>query len=250
MNAQLYFSRLTLRRDAANIAPLIQELQPFNSSDRLVMDHKLLWTVIPPDVRTEVERRRAAGTPQSAFLWRADRQRGRYYLLGPKPLEESPFFTIETKPFRPKLSPGDRLAFDLRLNATVDRKVFHSHGDKPAIRQRCDIAMDLLKNAPRTSEDEPLNRAKFRMQFAQKAADDWLSTRAEEGGFCLDTLRLEGYRAERFARRGGKFGTLGIFDLKGALTITDPNSFLARLRQGFGRGKAFGCGLMLIKRVA
>lgn len=240
---RLHFSRLTLRRDAADIAPLLQVLQPSKSSDRLAVDHRLLWTVIPPEVRTEVEQNRMAGTPKSAFLWRADRQRGRYYLLGPKPLESSPFFTIEAKPFEPTLSPGDQLAFDLRLNATVDRKVSRTREDEP-IRQRCDVAMDLLNNAPS-------DRAKHRMQFAQKAVSGWLAARAATYGFHLEVERLllEGYRAERFARRGGKFGTLGIFDLKGALTITEPNLFLARLRQGFGRGKAFGCGLMLIRRI-
>ena len=154
MSEPLHFSRLTLRRDAADIAPLLQVLQPSKSSDRLAVDHRLIWTVIPPNVRTEVEQSRTAGTPKSAFLWRADRQRGRYYLLGPKPLEDSPFFAIETKPFEPTLSPGDRLAFDLRLNATVDRKVSRTRGNEPAIRQRCDVAMDLLKNVPRTRGDE------------------------------------------------------------------------------------------------
>ena len=243
MSTLLYFSRLTLRRDAEDIKPLLQVLQPSKSSDRLAVDHRLLWTVIPTEIRTEVEQSRTAGTPKSAFLWRADRQRGRYYLLGPKPLEESPFFTIETKPFVPALSLGNKLAFDLRLNATVDRKVGED-GRGKAVRQRCDVAMDLLK------EEAKPDRAGSRMQLAEKAACDWLTTRAVEHGFHLDELRLEGYRAERFARRGGKFGTLGIFDLKGALTITEPNSFLSRLRQGFGRGKAFGCGLMLIKRTA
>ena len=243
MSEPLHFSRLTLRRDAADIAPLLQVLQPSKSSDRLAVDHRLIWTVIPPDVRTDVEQSRTAGTPRSAFLWRADRQRGRYYLLGPKPLEDSRFFTIETKPFEPALSPEDRLAFDLRFNATVDRKVGEDSQGK-AIRQRCDVAMDLLK------EEAKPDRAGSRMQLAEKAAYDWLRTRAAEHGFRLDKLRLEGYRAERFVRKGGKFGTLGIFDLKGTLTITEPNSFLARLRQGFGRGKAFGCGLMFIRRIA
>ena len=243
MSNPVYFSRLTLRRNAADIAPLIQVLQPSEKSDRIAVDHRLIWTVIPPDVRTAVDQSRAAGTPKSALLWRADRQRGRYYLLGPEPKTDSPFFTIETKPFEPLLSPDDRLAFDLRLNATVDRKVGIDSQGK-AIRQRCDVAMDLLK------EETKFDRAKSRMQLAEKAAHVWLTTRAVEHGFRLDKLRLEGYRAERFARRGGKFGTLGVFDLKGALTITEPNSFLTRLRQGFGRGKAFGCGLMLIKRIA
>ena len=183
MSGPLHFSRLTLRRDAVDIAPLLQVLQPSKSSDRLAVDHRLIWTVIPPDVRSEVEQSRTAGTPKSAFLWRADRQRGRYYLRGPKPLQDSSFFTIETKPFEPILSPGDQLAFDLRLNATVDRKV-GVDGRGKAIRQRCDVAMDLLK------AEAKLDRAESRMQLAEKAAHDWLAARAEERGFHLDKLRL------------------------------------------------------------
>ena len=42
MSEPLHFSRLTLRRDAADIAPLLQVLQPSKSSDRLAVDHRLI----------------------------------------------------------------------------------------------------------------------------------------------------------------------------------------------------------------
>lgn len=42
----------------------------------------------------------------------------------------------------------------------------------------------------------------------------------------------------------------GILDLRGSLTVTEPATFLAALARGFGRAKAFGCGLMLIRRAA
>ena len=42
----------------------------------------------------------------------------------------------------------------------------------------------------------------------------------------------------------------GVLDLVGTLDITDPAAFVIRLGQGFGRAKAFGCGLMLIRRAA
>ena len=37
-------------------------------------------------------------------------------------------------------------------------------------------------------------------------------------------------------------------DLTGEIAVTDPKAFLAKLAQGFGRAKGFGCGLMLIRR--
>ena len=206
MSAPLHFSRLTLRRDAADIAPLLQVLQPSKSSDRLAVDHRLIWTVIPPNVRTEVEQSRTAGTPKSAFLWRADRQRGRYYLLGPKPLEDSPFFAIETKPFEPTLSLGriswhSICALTLQL---IGKVLAGRSGNEPAVRQRCDVAMDLAQGCfPAHAGMNPSTALESRMQLAEKAAYDWLMTRATEAyGFHLDAAeaRRLSSRAFRTAR--------------------------------------------------
>jgi CRISPR system Cascade subunit CasE len=41
----------------------------------------------------------------------------------------------------------------------------------------------------------------------------------------------------------------GVLDISGVLEVHDPDRFLLRLAQGFGRARAFGCGLMLIRRV-
>jgi CRISPR system Cascade subunit CasE len=39
-----------------------------------------------------------------------------------------------------------------------------------------------------------------------------------------------------------------VLDFEGVLEVTDPVRFLAALANGFGRARAFGCGLMLIRR--
>ena len=41
---------------------------------------------------------------------------------------------------------------------------------------------------------------------------------------------------------------LGVVDLEGILQVGDPELFLGALRKGFGRAKAYGFGLMLIRR--
>lgn len=79
----------------------------------------------------------------------------------------------------------------------------------------------------------------------------WLARQGETAGFRLigaetgaySVAALPGHRGPR--RRQPQFG---ILDMTGALEVTDPAVFLARLAQGFGRAKAFGCGLMLIRR--
>ena len=52
-------------------------------------------------------------------------------------------------------------------------------------------------------------------------------------------------RGDNTRRGGPRFGGI---DLEAGLTLTDPAAFLGRLLGGFGRAKAFGCGLMLIRR--
>ena len=49
-------------------------------------------------------------------------------------------------------------------------------------------------------------------------------------------------------RRGEKPAGISTVDISGDLTVCDPAAFLAKLALGFGSAKAFGCGLMLIRR--
>jgi len=50
------------------------------------------------------------------------------------------------------------------------------------------------------------------------------------------------------SRRGGREIRFSTLDFTGLLTVTDPDVFLDKLEQGIGPAKAFGCGLMLLKR--
>ena len=42
---------------------------------------------------------------------------------------------------------------------------------------------------------------------------------------------------------------VGLLDVRGILSVKEPDTFLATLGTGLGRARAFGCGLMLIRRV-
>ncbi|MEX2454046.1 MAG: type I-E CRISPR-associated protein Cas6/Cse3/CasE [Rhodospirillaceae bacterium] len=231
MSAQLYLSRLTLKT-SPEITPLINVLQPRTPADAIETDHRLIWAVMPEDFQREQHQGGAA-----AFLWRRDDKAGRYFVLGPRPRDESSLFEVETKPFEARLGCGDRLEFVLRVNATVDRRTAGR-----TTRKRSDVAMDLLRSVA------PGDRPARRHEVAEKAACDWLGSRADKEGFALDALHLDGYRAVIVKRNPGKSGRIGVFDLRGLLTVTDPPAFLARLASGFGRAKAFGCGLMLVRR--
>ncbi len=246
MSEALHLSRITLKR-SPEIGPLIRALQPVDAGKAVDMDHRLIWTVMPEGFQKTHEEKRRAGVAESPFLWRRDDGKGRYYVLGPKPIPHSTLFDIETRPFEAALSPGERLQFVLRVHATVDRRM----GDRKSFgrkTERRDVAMDLLYATPKGE------RAEKRDSLAEKGAREWLEARAAASGFQLDALVLDGYCTMRIDRgqswNKSKPDQIGVFDLRGLLTVKVPDDFLARLRSGFGRAKVFGCGLMLIRRTA
>lgn len=216
----LYLSRVTLKDDPS-VAALAAALMP-SDADSLNTDHRAVWSLF-----ADAERERD-------FLWRKEQGRGRYMILSRRePDRGSPIFHVDSRPFDVALSPGDDLAFHLRVNATVSRKAGPGRG------KRHDVAMDLLRTHPKG------DRGAHREPLAERAARNWLAAHAE--GFELTALMLERYDTHEIPRQG-RPARFGIFDLAGRLRVTDPDAFLARMAQGFGRAKAFGCGLMLIRR--
>ena len=185
---------------------------------------------------------------RAAFLWRMTTKAGQFMLLGPQPHLESPWFTVETKPFDVQLREGQRLQFDLRVNATVNRMVDRARGRGG--RKRSDVVMDAIHAAERDG-GPARERAVLRSNLASGAVADWLSRQLRDNGAELLTaggngadFTLEGY-AERksvLARAAPALRERG-----GILRVRDPQAFRRKLETGFGRAKAFGCGLMLLK---
>lgn len=243
MSEGAWFTRLTLRGDDAAVASLIQELARSDPGASMTVGHRLMWTVAAPDTRAAFDQNNPDRTERSAFLWREAETGHKFYMLGPRPAEHSPFFRIETKLYAPAFHFGDRFAFELRVNPTVARKNdFHSRGRS----KRSDVVMDRMRNEEAEGADRKA-RARRRLAAAEGAAAEWLARVGVRDGFSLRGLKLDAYRVETLPRRGPK-AKIGVCDLRGALEVTDGERFLARVLAGFGRAKAFGCGLMLLRR--
>lgn len=247
MSAPLYLSRARLRRDAP-VAALRALLVPSGDSARVAAGHRLVWTLFgdSPDRTRD-------------FLWR-EADPGVFYLLSRRiPEDRHGLFALdEPKPFAPTLAPGDRLAFVLRANATVARGGGPGRRGKP-----CDVVMDALHGTP------PGERAQARRRAIETAGRAWLAAQGSKAGFTFppcksgsgsadgaeedadagerSTVRVVGYRTLRL-ERAGAHARIGILDFEGVLEVQDPTRFLEALTHGFGRAKAFGCGLMLIRR--
>ena len=234
----LYLTRAVLDREA-RAAALVPLLDPPDPDRALDAHHRLIWTLFPG--RDAVRE----------FLWRAD-GRGRFLILSHRePVQSDLFRPLDTTDFSPLLAPGDCLDFVLRANATKDRRVPKTAcGRRP--HRRVDLVMDALHKTPGQSAlgtDRISERPSLRMNLADQVATDWLAAQGARGGFVLERVRVEDYSVRQLSRAGKGRVTFGMLDLRGILSVKEPDTFLATLGNGLGRARAFGCGLMLIRRV-
>lgn len=202
--------------------------------------HQLLWQAFPDHqgnrpflFRQEMEEDTEQGKPPKGLPL--------FYVLSDRePVAISGLLDVQCKPFAPALREGEQLAFRLRANPTVARRVEGARHSP-----RSDVLMAAKKPFP------PGQRISAEcVQAMDKAARDWLETRAEGLGFHLPVAPEVGaYRQHSLQKPGRRdaiqFSTV---DYEGLLEVTDPGRLIETLAQGIGRAKAFGCGLMLIRR--
>lgn len=102
------------------------------------------------------------------------------------------------------------------------------------------------------------------MDWALKAASDfalesWLKNKGVRNGFELVhdesmngrkrlQFQAEGYRWHAMPKKGRDAGFSSV-DFDGELQVTDPELFQTMLFNGIGPAKAFGCGLMMVRRM-
>lgn len=239
-----YLIRAELNRTVPEHA-LRPLLDPSDRDSALDAHHRLMWTLFP---KSNTER---------DFLWRADEQ-GKFYILSSRePLDSRLFHPVDYKPFEPVLRIGDKLQFVLRVNATKDRRSRDNEEVKrgtrrcPVKNRRVDIVMDAMQRLEISGGLTGVNsRSIRRMDIAAKVARDWLTAQGVSRGFFLETLIVDDYRVAKLKRNRGPHATIGILDLRGIIVVHDPNVLVNNIVTGFGRSKAFGCGLMLIRRVS
>lgn len=70
----------------------------------------------------------------------------------------------------------------------------------------------------------------------------------EQHGFSLCESNVDAYRQQQIRReKARQMIQFSSVDYSGVLVVNDPERFLQRLAVGFGKSRAFGCGMMMIK---
>ena len=220
-------------------------------------DHQWLWErffAAPEGTARDFVFRRLDGGVAARF----------YTVSARPPRTDVPGWQVKAKPFNPTLCAGERLAFELRANPVVSRlgePLRHADGT-PRLRPsgsakhkvvRHDVVMDAKKGllAERglarwqdwTGADKPPL-----YELARDACRDWLVESGKRRGFEVHT---DGLSVEAYTQHLGKDAKLRFssVDFSGELTVLDTDRFGAALREGIGHAKAFGCGLLLVRRL-
>lgn len=211
----MYLSRMTLYTSQLLPSQLLHLVE----RGEYVM-HQWLWMLFP-------------GSQERQFLYRREELQGafRFFVLSKEAPAKSDIFQIECRPFDPVLSAGQALSFSLRANPTVCK------GGK-----RHDLLMEAKRQARGQSEEPEI------WPYQQQVAEAWLARQGDQYGFSLREVRVDAYRQQQVAsakmRRMIQFSNV---DYSGVLVVNDPALFLLRMTQGYGKSRAFGCGLMMIK---
>ena len=186
--------------------------------------HQALWKLYP-------ER----GDEQRNFLYRVEQlERGigthilMQSMIRPQQSEDSPVI-LDWREYNPVFSSGQRLRFRLRANPVKTIK----DSRKGTVEKKGKTYTKTVR-VPLIHEEQ------------QQA---WLE-RKLQGIAQLETLIIQPepilYFRKTKENRSGKIQPV-LFD--GILRITDPDAFSALFQTGIGPAKAFGCGLLTVKRV-
>jgi len=236
MTKQFYFSKITLR-----------ESVPISALRHLLHDgyapHKTVWQLLSHSPDQERD-----------FLFRFDvePQSGlpRFYVVSRHEAKDtSGLWDVQTKPYlahEPEKPPlftlGDTFRFSLRVNPTFDK----SDRSKKQ-KQRHDLICHLRKQLPKNAYGV---REESHATTEHRACKEWLERKTTLGFRLMnpdESLLVEQYDQLRFKHKD-QTTILSRVDMSGILEVTDVAKFWDNLTKGIGHGKAFGCGLLLIRR--
>jgi len=224
----MFLSKISLQQSSQTA----RELAQFSSNGSYA-SHQLLWKLF-----TDEEQRN--------FLFREEMDQGGlplfFVLSKAQPETNQTLFSVQSKTFHPQLAAGQRLAYKLRVNPTICIKGDSGKGKRH----------DVLMHAKYQARKNGSQNAQEMQSIMDQAAQTWISDehRLQKWGMQLDALpEIERYTQHRSLKKSANQLQFSSVDYQGVLTVKDGDKFLNQLSQGFGRSKAFGCGLMLIRRI-
>lgn len=219
----MFMSRASLKHSAAGGSGALAAFLS-QSAERIGQSHHLVWSLFGDraGARPFLYRLHGAGPAQPITIVSAER-----------PTDAHNLWELETKPFTllSNLRDGDELLWTIRVNAT------RKHGDK----RRCIVMEERRKGDPRSY-----------LGIAQAVAPAWLQAKLLAAGLeaAADRMAITAYDRKRFNRSLTERDqvTVAMTDVSGRGVVRSADALRAAMRSGIGAARAYGCGLLLIRR--
>ena len=219
----VYFSRIKLNPHSSR-----KEIIRYFSRDHYG-EHQELWKFF-------------SGDPNAKRNFLFYKEKNIYYVVSKQPPVASDDLKIlwsidGPKEYKPSLEKRQKLFFKLRFNPIVTK-------DKKRIDVVTYKKMQLNYRTLPQSEKPSLN------DLTTEACVEWLNKRMEHHGFSFNhsEVTVHSYQRKRAWKKQHSITYYSV-DIEGILTVVDIDKFKNMLFNGIGKERAFGCGLMLIKKL-
>jgi CRISPR system Cascade subunit CasE len=163
-------------------------------------------------------------------------------LLASHPVQSTHEMQIQVSPlYNPQIIEGEVLHFKLRANPVVKRK---ENGKPKEYGLIIDAKHQLKKKGLVCGEDYSLD------EIIHKKGLEWLERKGIQHGFFVENWNVAvGGDDEYLVSAEGKNNFLiRTLDFEGKLTVRNTGLFIKALFGGVGSAKAFGCGLLMVRR--
>lgn len=219
----MYLTQATLQPQSASLRAILQQQA---SRDR---SHRLIWTLFDSDPEARRD-----------FLWRETKAGERYLIQSQRPPRDAQagLWVLETRELTLAFDVGERLRFLLRANPVRARP------GAPARDKRVDVVMH--RRFPLDAEA----RRAWSQADTESALLDWLYAREEKLGLRFDRAHCLAMSYQPLSvglSPKDEPIRLTVADYQGLAEVTDPAALAAAVTAGVGKGKAFGCGLLLLR---
>lgn len=204
--------------------------------------HRHLWRLFPGEAR---EARASSDDARQGFLYRIETQGTGHPARLLLQSRQAPSYVkgvtlLASKSFDPAPVEGLRLAFVLTANPTktVVDALSENKADKLARHQ------EKLAQRPDKKVRPPSCRVPLIKEVDQRA---WLVRKLDTAAE-LESVEILPHPPLYF-RKGNRAGKLVTCTFEGVLRVTSAEALRTILENGIGPAKAFGCGLMLVRRL-
>lgn len=217
------------------------------------VEHQWLWKFFPSS---------AEQTRDFIFRHHEVEQVPRFYVVSKRPpVAFSDAWQVQSRVYDPQLQEGQRLSFQLQANPVITRKndAGKSQRHDVVIQAKKQLLADHgLSKEAKWADWKDASSKPLLYELVQERCAEWLDRVSKRNGFQIALtdkdelqrkLHVGAYEQSKAGKRDHniRFSTV---DFSGELLVTNPDLFRLSLFNGIGHAKAFGCGLLLVRRLA